>query len=164
MVGNILQFTLLHTVLSVVGIVAGLVLVGAMSAGRRPAGWTALFLVTTFLTNLSGFGFPFTRLLPSHIIGGISLVILPLVAFALYARNAEGRWRRVFTLGSVVALYLNVFVLVAQLFMKVPAMLALAPTQKELPFAVTQLVVLALFVSVGRAALRGYGAEHPAAS
>jgi hypothetical protein len=157
-IGNILHFTLAHVVLSVVGIVAGLVLVGAMSAGRRPDGWAGLFLVTTFLTNLSGFGFPFTRLLPSHVISAVSVILIPIVAFALYSKKAAGPWRRVFTIGSVVALYLNVFVLIAQLFAKVPAMVALAPTQSEWPFAVTQVLVLAMFVSIGRSASRGYAA------
>jgi hypothetical protein len=156
MFGNILHFTLIHVLLSVVGMVAGLVVLGGLMSGKRFDGWAAVFLVTTALTNLTGFGFPFATLLPSHIVGGISLVILPIVAYALYAKGAAGPWRRVFNIGSGVALYLNVFVLVAQLFAKVPAMRALAPQQKELPFALTQLLVLVLFVILGRAANRGY--------
>ncbi len=158
MIGNTLQFALLHVVFSVLGMIAGLILVGGLMSGKRFDGWATLFLVTTTLTNLSGFGFPYTKLLPSHIVGGLSLVLLPIVAFALYSKRATGAWRRVFTLGSVAALYLNVFVLVAQLFAKVPAMRALAPLQKELPFALTQLVVLVLFIAIGRSAHRGYGA------
>lgn len=150
------MFTLVHVVLSVLGIVAGLVFVGALMAGRRVDGWAALFLATTILTNITGFGFPFSQLLPSHIVGLLSLVVLPLAAFALYAKGARGPWRKVFTIGSVVGLYLNVFVLVAQLFAKVPAMRELAPTQAEPPFAVTQLLVLVVFVVLGRSATHAY--------
>lgn len=156
MIGTLSQFTLLHVLLSVVGIVAGLVAAGGLMAGRRYGGWTATFLVTTFLTNLTGFGFPLVKLLPSHIVGAISLVLIPVVAFALYAKRGAGVWRPVFVIGGVTALYLNVFVLVTQLFMKVPAMFAYAPTQKEPPFAITHLIVLGLFIVIGRAANRGY--------
>lgn len=159
MFGSPLQFTLVHVLLSVVGIVAGLVLLGGCVAGKRLDRWAALFLLTTTLTNVTGFGFPFVRLLPSHVVGGISLVLLPVVAFALYRKDAAGGWRRVFVVGSAVTLYLNVFVLIAQLFAKVPAMQALAPTQSEPPFAVTQVAVLALFVVLGRAAQRGFHLE-----
>jgi hypothetical protein len=91
------------------------------------------------------------------VIAGLSLALLPVVAFALYGKHARGPWRRVFTIGATAGLYLNVFVLVVQLFLKVPAMQALAPTQSELPFALTQLLVLAVFVALGRSAVRGYG-------
>ncbi len=156
MIGNLAQFTTLHVVLSVVGIIAGLVVTGGLMAGRRFDGWNVTFLVCTALTNLSGFGFPFTKLLPSHVVGVISLLIIPVAAYALYGRKAAGAWRGTFVIGSVAALYLNVFVLVTQLFAKVPGMIALAPTQKEPPFAITHLLVLALFVLLGRAAHRGY--------
>lgn len=156
MIGNIVQFTVLHVVVSIIGIVAGLVVAGALISGRRLDGWTATFLATTFLTNLSGFGFPFRTLLPSRIVAGLSLLLLPLVAFALYGQQLAGRWRSVFVIGSVVALYFNVFVLVTQLFAKVPAMIAAAPTQKEAPFVLTHLLMLATFVLIGRAAQRGY--------
>lgn len=159
MVDGLQQFTLIHVVLSVLGIVAGLVLVGGLAAGKRLDGWAAAFLVATLLTSLTGFGFPFTTLLPSHVVGALSLVLLPVVAFALYAKRAGGPWRRVFTVGATVGLYFNVFVLVAQLFLKVPAMQALAPTQSEPPFAVTQLGVLGLFLALGRSAVRGYGRD-----
>jgi len=149
-------FTLVHVVLSVLGIISGLVLAGGLVSGRRLDGWAAAFLATTILTNVTGFGFPSDRVLPSHIVGGISLVILALTTYALYGKGAAGGWRTVFTLGSVAALYFNVFVLVVQLFFKVPAMAELAPTQAEPPFAVTQLLVLAVFAALGRAATRGY--------
>jgi hypothetical protein len=143
-------FTLVHVVLSIVGIVSGVLVVGGLLANRRLGGWTEVFLVTTVATNVTGFGFPFTTLLPSHIIGGLSLVVLALAVVALYVQGLAGPWRRVYVIGSVTALYLNVFVLVVQLFLKVPAMTALAPTQAEPPFVATQLLFLVLFIVLGR--------------
>ncbi len=156
MFGNLVSFTLVHVVLSVVGIVTGLVVAGALASGKRLDGWVGVYLVTTFLTNLTGFGFPFVVLLPSHIVGAISLVLIPVAAFALYRKHLDGAWRRVFVIGMVTALYFNVFVLMTQLFRKVPAMIAAAPTQKELPFVLTQLLVLGMFLALGRAANRGF--------
>jgi hypothetical protein len=109
------------------------------------------------LTNLSGFAFPFARFLPSHGVGIVSLLILPVVIFALYGKRLGGSWRTIYVVGAVAALYLNAFVLVAQLFLRVPALRALAPTQQESPFLFTQLFVLAMFVLLGRAALTGFG-------
>ena len=106
--------------------------------------------------TLSGFGFPFVTLLPAHIIGTISLVLLLVVAFALYGKRLAGPWRRVWITGSAVLLYFNVFVLMAQLFRKIPVLLALAPTQKEAPFAITQLIVLGLFATLSGAAIKGF--------
>ena len=155
---NLATFTLIHTVLSMVGIFAGLVVVGGLMAGKQFGGWIATFLVTTFLANLTGFGFPFVVLMPSHILGGLSLVIIPITAIALYLKHLAGGWRKTFVITSVVALYFNVFVLMVQLFRKVPAMIALAPTQKEPPFALTQLLVLVIFIVLGREAVRGFRA------
>jgi hypothetical protein len=159
MLFGITTFTLIHVVLSLVGIVAGLVVAGGLAAGKRLDGWTGLFLATTALTNITGFGFPFVTFLPSHAVGILSLLILPIVIVARYLKALAGGWRRVFVLGSVLVLYLNVFVLVVQLFGRLPALIAAAPTQKEPPFAVTHLVVLALFVWLGWAADRGYRGE-----
>ena len=159
MLFGITTFTLIHVVLSLVGIVAGLVVAGGLAAGRRLDGWTGLFLATTALTNITGFGFPFVTFLPSHGVGVLSLLILPIVIVARYLKALAGAWRRVFVLGSVLVLYLNVFVLVVQLFHRVPALIATAPTQKEPPFVVTQLIVLALFVWLSIAADRGYRGE-----
>ncbi len=149
-------FTLFHTFLSVIGIVAGLIVVGGFMAGRKFNGWTGLFLWTTLLTNITGFFFPFTRLLPSYFLGAISLVLLPLAFFALYGKKLDGGWRKVFVLTSVISLYFNCFVLIAQLFAKVPAMVVLAPTQKEAPFGLTQVLLLAVFWVMGRAAWRNF--------
>jgi hypothetical protein len=149
-------FTLVHVVLSLVGIIAGLVLVGGFMAGARFDGWAGVFLVTTVLTNVTGFGFPFRTLLPSHIVAVISLVILPLALAALYWKRLAGGWRRIFVVTSVTALYLNVFVLIVQLFQKTPGLIAAAPTQQSPAFVVTQLLGLGLFIWLGRAAVTGF--------
>jgi hypothetical protein len=150
------MFTLLHVLVSVIAIMVGLVVVGGLMAGARLNGWTPAFLVTTSLTSVSGFFFPFTAITPAHIVGALSLVVLATCAAALYVKQLDGSWRRIYVVTAATALYLNVFVLIVQLFQKTPALASLAPTQQEPPFAVTQLVVLALFVWVGRAALRGF--------
>lgn len=155
---SITTFTLLHTLLSIIGIFAGCVVAGGLVAGRRLDGWTGIFLLTTVLTSVTGFGFPFAKLLPSHIVGVLSLVVLALVIVARYVKHLSGGWRAIYIVGAVLALYLNVFVLVVQLFSRLPALIAAAPTQKEPPFLVTQLLVLALFLWLGRASLKGFPA------
>jgi hypothetical protein len=161
-------FTLFHVVLSLVGIVAGLVVAGGLAAGKRLDGWTGVFLVTTAATSVTGFGFPFERFLPSHGVAIVSLVVLPVVIVARYVKHLAGGWRGIYVVGAVLALYLNVFVLLAQLFLRVPALIAAAPTQKEPPFLLTQLVMVAVFVWLGRAAVKGFravpGAVSPAGS
>src|SRR6266496_5351101 len=147
-------FTLVHVVLSLVGIVAGLVVMFGLVAGKRFDGWTVVFLATTVATSVTGFGFPSDRLLPSHKVGIVSLLVLPLVIAARYAFRLSGAWRRVFVIGAAIALYLNIFVLVVQLFLKVPTLKALAPTQKEPPFVIAQILVLVLFVVVGTLAAK----------
>jgi len=140
-------FTFVHVLLSLVGIGSGLVVVHGLLTGKRLDGWTALFLATTVATSVTGFLFPFHHLLPSHKVGILSLVVLAVVILARYASYLAGAWRRVYVIGAVIALYLNVIVAVVQAFLKVPALKALAfPTQKELPFVAAQLVVLLSFV------------------
>ena len=163
MIFGITTFTLIHVVLSVVGIVAGLVLAGALMAGRRPERWATVFLVTTILANVTGFGFPVAAFGPSHYIAIVSLVVLAAVIVAQYVKHFAGRWRATYAIGVVVATYFNVFVLVTQLFRKTPALIVAAPTQSEPPFALTQLIVVALFVWMGVAAVRGFRAA-PAGS
>ena len=156
-------FTLVHVVLSIVGIVAGLVVVGGFMAGIRFDRWVAVFLVTTLLTSLTGFGFPFTQLLPSHMVGALSVCVIPFAFIALYGMRLAGRWRTVFVVVSVLALYLNVFVLLAQLLQKVPVLAALAPDPAAPAFALTQLLFLAVFVGLGWAAVNGFRAGPSAA-
>jgi len=149
-------FTLIHVVISVLGIIAGLVAAGGLAAGARLDGWTGFFLVTTILTNVTGFGFPFTKILPSHVVGALSLVVVAVCVVARYWKQLQGGWRTTYVVTTVVALYLNVFVLIVQLFVKTPALVQLAPTQQEAPFAVTQALVFVLFGWLGQAALRGF--------
>ena len=159
MIFGITTFTLIHVVLSILGIFAGCVVAGGLVAGKRLDGWTGVFLVTTVLTSVTGFGFPLVHFLPSHVVGIISLIVLAAVIVARYAKHLAGPWRGTYIVGTVVALYLNVFVLVNQLFLRLPALIVSAPHQNEPPFVVTQLLVLALFVWLGRAALKGLRAE-----
>ncbi len=141
-------YTLLHVLISLVGIVSGLIVMYGFLTGKRLDGLTAVFLTTTVLTSVTGFGFPFEHLLPSHKVGIISLVILAVAIPARYVFHLAGKWRAVHVVGAATALYLNVFVLVVQSFLKVPALKALAPTQKEPPFLVAQLLVLLIFATL----------------
>ncbi len=156
MIFDLPTFTLIHVVISVLGIIAGLVVVGGLMAGARLDGWTALFLATTIFTSVSGFGFPFTKVSPPHVVGALSLVVLAVCLAARYWKQLQGGWRAAYVVTAVAALYLNVFVLIVQLFVKTPPLAQLAPTQQEAPFAATQALVLALFVWLGWSALRGF--------
>jgi hypothetical protein len=141
--------TLFHVVLSLIGILAGLVVVFGLISAKQSKIWTATFLVTTAATSLTGFLFPFHKFLPSHGVGIVSLLVLALATPALCIFHLAAAWRRVYVIGSVIALYLNVFVLIAQLFMKIPALKALAPTQSEPPFLVAQALVMLVFIVLG---------------
>lgn len=149
-------YVLVHVVLSMVGVFAGLIVVGGLMAGVCFRRWVDVFLTTTFLATVTGFGFPFARLLPSHIVGAISLPVLFGAASAVYWKRLEGAWRQTFVVLSVFALYLNVFVLVAQLFQKIPAMAMLAPSPAAPAFAATQTLALILFVVLGWASVEGF--------
>jgi hypothetical protein len=141
-------FTFLHVLISLVGIGSGLIVMFGFLSGNRLDRWTAVFLTTTALTSITGFGFPFDHLLPSHIVGLMSLGILVFVIPARYWFQLDGPWRWIYVIGAAVALYFNVFVLIVQCFEKVPALKALAPTQKETPFVVAQLAALLFFVAL----------------
>jgi hypothetical protein len=156
---SLATFTLVHVLISLVGIVSGLLVFYGLLTGRRMDGGTALFLTTTVLTSATGYGFPFTHLLPSHIVGAISLVALAIAIFARYSRHLAGGWRKTYVISAAIALYLNVFVLVVQLFEKVPALHALAPTQKEPPFAIAQLLVMLLFIVLTVFAVKRFRAQ-----
>jgi len=142
-------FTVVHVLLSLIAIAAGLVVLGAMFGSNRLPGWTAVFLATTVLTSVTGFQFPRDHLMPSHVVGIISLVLLAIALLALYRQRLARAWRWTYVVCAVVALYLNVFVLVVQLFQKLPALARLAPTQSEPPFVVAQLAVLTIFAALG---------------
>lgn len=141
-------YTFLHVLISLVGIGSGLVIMFGFLTAKRLDNWTALFLITTVATSVTGFGFPFRHLLPSHIVGIISLVALAVAIFARYALHLAGAWRRTYVISAAIALYLNVFVLVVQCFEKLPTLNALAPTQKEPPFIIAQLVVMTIFIGL----------------
>jgi hypothetical protein len=146
MFSSLSPFTKLHVVISLIGIGSGLVVMCGLLVGQKLNRWTALFLISTALTSVTGFFFPFHGVTPAIVVGIISLIVLAVAILARYARHLAGSWRWIYVVTATIALYLNVFVLVVQLFQKVPALKALAPTQSEPPFAVTQLVVLVLFV------------------
>jgi hypothetical protein len=141
-------YTFLHVLISLVGIGSGLIVMFGFLNGKRLDGMNTLFLITTVLTSVTGFGFPFDHLLPSHKVGIISLVVLAIAIPARYVFHLAGAWRWVYVVGASIALYLNVFVLVVQSFLKVPALNALAPTQKEPPFLVAQIVVMLIFIGL----------------
>jgi hypothetical protein len=146
MIFGMTPFTFFHVLLSLIGIFSGFIAVFGMIAGKRLDGWTAVFLATTALTSITGFFFPFHKLLPSHILGIISLAVLAFAIPARYLLHLAGAWRKVYVVTASIALYLNVFVLVAQLFLKVPSLHALAPTGSDPPFLISQVVVMAAFI------------------
>jgi hypothetical protein len=155
-------FTLLHVAISLVGIVSGLIVLFGMLGAKRLDGWTALFLATTVLTSVTGFFFASDHLLPSHIVGIISLVVLAIATLAFYAFHLAGSWRWIYVAGAVLALYLNVFVGIVQAFQKLAFLQPLAPTQSEPPFLATQLMVMAAFVVLGIVAARKFHPESKA--
>ncbi|SRR6266540_4548887 len=139
----------IHVLISLIGILAGFVVLFGMLTRKRLDGWTALFLATTVATSVTGFFFPFHGLTPAIVVGIISLVLLAVAIFARYARHLAAAWRKTYVISTVLALYLNVFVLVVQSFLKIPALKEIAPTQNEPPFKLTQLVVLVAFIALG---------------
>jgi hypothetical protein len=156
--------TLFHVAISLIAIASGLLVVYGFLASSRMPRTTQVFLVTTFLTSLTGFIF-FSRehVLPSHVTGIIALIVLVPTCFALYMRKLAGGWRRIYVIGAVISLYLNVFVLVVQLFLKVPGLHALAPNAPdtpEPPFKIAQGIVLVLFVAAGYFAVKRFRPGH----
>jgi hypothetical protein len=163
---SLATYTLIHVVISLVGIGSGLIVLFGMFGGKRLDGMTALFLATTALTSLTGFGFPFEHLTPGIILGILSVVVLAIAVPARYSFRMAGKWRAIYVVTAVIALYFNCFVLIAQSFMKVPALHALAPKGNEPPFAIAQGILLVLFIVAGALAVRKFrlGATVSAAS
>ncbi len=158
---SLATFVLVHVVISLIGIVAGLVVMFGMLGSKRMPGLTASFLLFTILTSASGFLIPpllSDKLLPSHVIGILSLILLAIACLALYGMKLAGAWRWIYALTALVSLYLNVFVLVIQSFLKVPALHALAPSvpPAEPPFAIAQGIVLVFFVIVITGVIRRF--------
>ncbi|HEY2876861.1 MAG TPA: hypothetical protein VGJ56_33420 [Reyranella sp.] len=155
---SIPTFTLLHVLLSVVGIAAGLIVVERLLRNRALGLSNTIFLVATILTAASGFLFPSrsAAFTPAQTLGMISLAMLLIAVVALYVGNLIGAWRWIYVVAAVVALYFNVFVGVVQSFAKVGRLRMLAPTQTEPPFLLTQGAVLLFFLIVAVIALRRF--------
>ena len=149
-------FTLLHVVISLVAIGSGLIVVGGMFASRTLPGTTAVFLFTTALTSVTGFLFPIDGFTPALGVGVVACVILAVALWALYKEQLVAAWRPIYVIAAIVSLYLNVFILVVQSFVKVSTLNALAPTQSEPPFAITQAVVLLIFISIALIAVAAF--------
>ncbi|OKO68576.1 membrane protein [Bradyrhizobium sp. NAS80.1] len=154
-------FTMVHVIISLIAIVAGFIVMSGLLGSKPMPGLTAIFLLFTILTSVTGFLFPFKELLPSHMIGILSLVLLAIACIALYGMKLAGVWRPVYIVTAMVSLYFNVFVLVIQSFLKIPALAALAPAVPPAPpsgpvFAVVQGIVLVFFVVVTIGAWRRF--------
>ena len=152
-------FTLMHVLISLAGIASGFVVLYGFLTAKRLDGWTLLFLVTTVATSVTGFLFPIEKITPGLVLGTLSLVLLAVAILSRYQLHLEGGWRSVYVISAMVALYFNVFVAIVQAFEKVPALRAAAPTQKEAPFVVSQLVVMAAFVWATFAATKRFRGE-----
>jgi hypothetical protein len=160
MIFDMPPLTFAHVVISLIGIASGFVVLAGFFTRRRMAVWNAIFLLSNIATSVTGFiFFPFEKFLPSHGVAIVALVVLAVACAARYLFVLKGAWSRIYAVTSVLALYLNVFVLVIQSFLKVPSLKALAPTQKEPPFQVTQLVVLVVFRVLGVVAAIRYRSE-----
>jgi hypothetical protein len=154
-------FTVLHVIISLVGIATGVVVLLGMLGGKKIAGWTGVFLLTTVLTSVTGFLFHSAKFGAPHVVGVISLAVLAPAIAGLYVFRLAGSWRWVYIVGSVAALYLNAFVGVVQAFQKLPFLTPLAPTQSTEPaFVVAQVALVALFVAAGVIATKRF---HPLA-
>jgi hypothetical protein len=151
-------YTQIHTAISLIGIVSGLIVVFGMLSGKRMDGLTALFLITTALTSITGFFFPFHGVTPGIILGILSLIVLAICIPARYTFHLAGKWRATYVITAVIALYFNCFVLIAQSFQKIPSLHALAPTGKEPPFAIAQVILMVLFIVLGVMATKKF---HP---
>ncbi len=149
MIFGVEGFVGLHIAISLVALATGFMVMAGFLSGTWLRGTHHLFLATTVATSVTGFFLPASKLLPSHITGIVSLLVLAVAVYAFYRAKLAGRWRRIYVVAATAALYLNVFVLVVQTFVKNPTLLALAPTQSEPPFAITQLAVLLAFVALG---------------
>ena len=155
---SLATFTVVHVIISLVGVVVGIIVLFGLLGSNRMAGLTAVFLLFTILTSATGFLFPFKQLLPSHMIGILSLVLLAIACFALYSQKLSGAWRWIYVVTAMAALYFNIFVLVIQSFLKIAPLHQLAPGNPPagLAFAVVQGIVLVFFVVETILAVRRY--------
>jgi hypothetical protein len=139
-------YTQIHVIISLVAIASGLIVAFGMMAAKPLPMVTALFLLTAVLTSVTGFFFPFHGVTPGIVVGIVSLVVMLLMYIARYTRHLAGGWRRTYVITAMITLYLNCFVLVAQLFEHIPAFHVHAPTGTEPPFKILQGIVLVVFV------------------
>jgi hypothetical protein len=153
---SLATYTLIHVIISLIGIGFGLIVLFGMFGGKRLDGMTALFLATTVLTSLTGLGFPFEHVTPGIILAILSLVVLAIAIPARYSLHMAGKWRAIYVVTAVIALYFNCFVLIAQSFQKVPSLHALAPKGNEPSFAIAQGILLVLFILAGVAAVKEF--------
>ncbi len=160
---NPLSFVGFHTWLSLIAILAGFPVAAGLLRGHVSPRWTGVFLSTAFATSATGFGFPFSGVLPSHIIGGVALVLVVAAGFALYGRMLIGPWRGIYAITAMLSFYLLLFVLVAQSFQKVPALRALAPTGSEPPFSIAEGLLLVAFIGLTWLAARRFTSYRVAA-
>ncbi len=157
-------YTIIHTLISLIAIFTGFIVVFGMIGGKRLDGWTKWFLITAVLTTATGFFFPFHGFTPAIGLGIISLPFLALTIFARCSKQLAGAWRWIYVIGAVICLYFNLFVLVVQSFEKVPALHAIAPTQTESPFKLTQLAVLIVSILLGIVAVVRFRPESRVAT
>jgi hypothetical protein len=152
--------TIVHVGISLIGILAGFVVIFGMFGGNPLEGWTKVFLWMTILTSVTGYFYPIHGVTPGIVVGILSLVVLAIALVARYTKAMAGSWRTTYVITAILAQYFNFFVLIVQSFEKVPALHALAPTQKEPPFGITQGVVLVVFIVLTVIAVKKF---HPAA-
>ena len=155
---SISAFTQFHVILSLIGIAAGLVALVGLMANRLLSAVNGLFLITTVLTSVTGFLFPFKGVTPGIILGVLSMIALILAIVALYGGKLDGAWRGTYVISAAIALWFNVFVLFAQSFAKIPALKSIAPTQASPAFGITQAIVLIIFILL---ALRAFKRFRP---
>ena len=155
------MFTLIHVLISILGIATGFVVIGGMLGGKVRPPATCVFLAATIATSFTGFFFPFKGVTPAFIFGVLSLVVLSLAMFSLIVKQVRGGWRKTYIITALTAQFLNTFVLIAQLFQKVPALKALAPTQSEPPFGISQIFLLLGFIWIGIQAVQRTAPSAP---
>jgi hypothetical protein len=154
-------YTLIHVLISLGGIATGFVVLGGWLGGKHHPRWAAWFLATTATTSVTGFFFPFKGFTPAYAFAVLSLLLLAVALYALYARRLAGPWHKAYVICAIASLYLNFFVLLAQLFLRLPALKELAPNGTEPPFGITQAIILVFFVCLGVASVRRFR-ETPA--
>jgi hypothetical protein len=158
---SLATYTLIHVIISLIGIGSGLVVLFGMFGGKRLDGITALFLATTALTSLTGLGFPFEHVTPGIILAILSLIVLAIAIPARYSFHMAGKWRSFYIVTAVIALYFNCVALIGQSFLKIPALHALAPKGNEPPFTIAEGILLVLFIVAGVLAVKKF---HPNAT